>query len=48
LSENYPIKIKRIGVKDKFGESGSSDELYRKYGLDIKDIVEAGKELNTK
>jgi len=27
LSENYPIKMKRIGINDKFGESGKPDEL---------------------
>ncbi|MDP7140832.1 MAG: transketolase family protein [Candidatus Woesearchaeota archaeon] len=46
LSENHPTKLKRIGVQDKFGESGSSDELYKKYNMDVEDIVKAAKELN--
>jgi transketolase len=33
LSENYPTKIKRIGVKDHFGESGTPDELLKKFGF---------------
>lgn len=33
LSENYPVRIKRIGVKDHFGESGSPDELLKKFGF---------------
>ena len=46
LSENHPTKLKRIGVQDKFGESGDSNELYKKYNMDIEDIVKAAKELN--
>lgn len=33
LSEKHPAKLKRIGVKDRFGESGSPDELLRHFGL---------------
>ena len=40
LSENHPCIMKRIGVQDKFGESGKPDELYKKYGLDADSIVE--------
>lgn len=48
LSENYPIKIKRIGVNDSFGESGKPEELYEKYGLTKENIVNAVKELRRK
>ena len=40
LSENYPCIMKRIGVQDRYGESGKSDELYKKYGLDAESIAE--------
>lgn len=40
LSENYPCLIKRIGLQDKYAESGKPDELYRKYGLDAESIAE--------
>ena len=40
LSEEYPCRMKRIGVQDKFGESGKPDELYKKYGLDSESIAE--------
>ena len=40
ISENYPCIIKRIGLKDIYGESGKPDELYRKYGLDSESIAE--------
>ena len=45
LAENCPCRFTRIGVKDVFGESGSSQELYMKYGLSYENIVEAVKEI---
>ena len=38
LSENYPVKVKKIGVNDRFGESGPATELVKKYGLDGESI----------
>lgn len=43
LAGVHPIKITRLGVQDKFGQSGEPDELLAHYGLDTKAIVEAGK-----
>lgn len=43
LSLKYPIPIEFIGVKDKFGQSGSPDELYEHYGLSVKHIYLAAK-----
>ena len=40
LSENYPCLMKRIGMQDKYAESGKPDELYKKYGLDSQSIAE--------
>jgi len=34
LSENYPVPVKKIGMQDVFGESGSAGALVQKYGLD--------------
>lgn len=34
LSENYPVKVLKIGVEDTFGESGPAKELIKKYELD--------------
>ena len=39
LSENHPIKVVRIGMKDRFGESGQASELMHKFGLDAEGIV---------
>ncbi len=38
LSEEHPVSIKRIGMKDRFGESGKPDELLTHFGLDAKHI----------
>ena len=45
LSENLPTKMYRIGVKDKFGESGESEEVLKKFGMTEHDIVLAACEL---
>lgn len=38
LSSCYPVPVVRMGVKDRFGESGSPEELLKKFGLRTKDI----------
>jgi len=45
LAENCPTKLKRIGVQDTFGESGTPDALLEKYGLTSERIVQTAKEL---
>jgi len=45
LSENYPIPIMRIGIRDRFGQSGSPEELLKEYQLTPQDIVLKAKEL---
>jgi transketolase len=45
LSEGAPALIKRIGIKDIFGESGSDEDLFNKYGLTSENIVKEAKEL---
>jgi transketolase len=32
-SENYPVLVKRVGVRDQFGESGTIEEIKERYGL---------------
>lgn len=39
LSEEYPTKVERMGVKDEFGQSGKWDELLKHYGLTADYIV---------
>ncbi|GAC1392940.1 MAG: transketolase family protein [Candidatus Saccharimonadales bacterium] len=38
LSEEYPVHIKRMGIKDRFGESGTPDQLLEHFGLTAKHI----------
>lgn len=45
LSENYPVPVRRIGVKDRFGESGNTDELLEAFGLTFRDIMKAAREI---
>lgn len=39
VSENHPVKVKRIGVNDTFGCSGSWKELIKFYGLTAENII---------
>lgn len=49
VSEECPVPVLRVGVKDVFGESGKPAELLEAYGLTAKDIVkEAVRALNLK
>jgi len=43
LSENYPVPLERIGIKDHFGEVGLTDSLLKKYKMTAEDIVAAAK-----
>ncbi len=45
LSEKAPVPMKRIGVKDTFGESGKPKELMEKYGLTGDEIFKASIEI---
>ena len=39
LAENHPIRVCRIGMGDRFGESGQASALMHKFGLDAAGIV---------
>lgn len=45
LSYTCPAKVDRVGVEDKFGQSGSPDELMEFYGLTADFIVEKAKKV---
>ncbi len=48
LSEHHPMPVKRVGVQDTFGCSGSPDELLKLHGITADTIVETiKKSLNT-
>lgn len=44
VCENHPTVVKKIGINDCFGESGTPNALLEKYGLTAKNIVEKVKE----
>ncbi len=41
LVEGCNVPMKRVGIPDRFGESGDSEELMQKYGLTVESILEA-------
>jgi len=38
LSSYFPVKIKMLGVNDSFGESGTVEQLWKKFGIDSHSI----------
>lgn len=47
-SEHHPVPLKRIGMRDRFGESGKPDELLQHFGLTAKHIMMAAHEMMDK
>ncbi len=45
LAQNNPIPVEFVGVRDKFGQSGTPEELLEHYGMGIKSIKEAVKKV---
>ncbi|MEJ0002046.1 MAG: transketolase C-terminal domain-containing protein [bacterium] len=43
LAANFPTAMEFIGVQDKFGQSGTPDELIKAYGMGVADIASAVK-----
>mgnify|MGYP003345425909 CR=1 FL=1 len=41
LAKESPTPLEMVAVDDSFGESGTPDQLMKKYGLDTPDIVNA-------
>lgn len=45
LSEELPTRVVRVGVHDRFGQSGSADALIAHYGLDTSGLLAAIKQV---
>jgi len=45
LARELPTPMEMVAVNDQFGESGTPDQLFAKYGLDIPNIVEAAEKV---
>jgi transketolase len=43
LAEEYPVPVIKVGIRDTFGESGTPEELLKKYGLTAGHIYEASR-----
>lgn len=41
LARVHPVPMEFVGVNDKFGQSGTPDELIKHYGMDVPDIKKA-------
>jgi transketolase len=44
LSEHYPVKVRRLGVPDQFGEIATEEYLFKKHGFGIEHIKNACRE----
>lgn len=45
LAENIPAPLEFVGVHDKFGESGTTEQLLTKYGMSTQDVVDAARKV---
>jgi transketolase len=45
LADHYPVPMVRLGMKDRFGESGEANQLLEAFGLTSPHIAKAAKEL---
>jgi transketolase len=45
LGEHHPTPLRRVGLRDTFGESGPNDPLLEKYGLTPAHVAQAAREL---
>jgi len=43
LGETYPVPVRRVGVRDQFGESAPLEDLLPHYGLTAEAVVEAAR-----
>ena len=45
LAEHHPVPLRRLGIQDQFGQSGTPEELLTHYGLDVSHVEEAARAL---
>lgn len=44
LSEHHPTKVRRLGTRDQYGQSGKPDDLMKEYGLDATSIYQQARD----
>jgi transketolase len=45
LAENFPVPLRRVGIQDRYGETGPYEKLLDLYGMGVQDIVAAAEEV---
>ena len=45
LGEEYPVPLRRVGIRDRFGQSGRPEELMAEYGLTAATVMRAAREV---
>ena len=45
LGELQPTPMRRVGIRDTFGESAANEDLLQKYGLTPAHVAQAAREL---
>ena len=45
ISENFPVPVRMLGIRDSFGESGSPLELLKHFNLTSEDAIKAVREV---
>jgi transketolase len=44
VTATFPVPVKRVGLADRFAESGPYSELLDRYGMSVEDIVDAARQ----
>lgn len=44
VTEEYPVAVRKVGIRDRFAETGPYDVLLDRYGMSVEDIVKASRE----
>lgn len=44
VSAQFPVPVLRLGVQDRFGQSGTVDQLWKEYGLDAATVIKLAQE----
>jgi transketolase len=45
LAENLPVSLRRVGIQDRYGQTGPYEELLDLYGMGVQDIMAAAEEV---
>jgi transketolase len=43
VTDHYPVPLKRVGIADRFAETGPYDALLDRYGMAVNDVLQAAR-----